>query len=134
MSEMRRRLIYIAMIGMMAFLWLAQAAHCQGGTIPGFELLACSSNANSENEAHSCCGGTCKSIESRQSKTEEKKRLAAQQPESLPWLTKALTALFLSEPENGSRISLADVPPELPKCWQFLSRTALPVRAPSFLA
>lgn len=128
---MRRRLLNIAMIGMMAFLWLAQAAHCQAGTIPGLEILACSSNTNSENEPHSCCGGTCKTLESRQSKTEEKKRLAAPQPESLPWLTKTLAALLLSEPEIDSRISLADVPPELPKCWHFLSRTALPVRAPS---
>lgn len=122
------------MIGVMAFLWLAQAAHCQTEAIPGLKFLACVEAGTSENEPHSCCGGTCKTIESRQSKTEEKKRLAAPQPEPLPWLTKALTALLLSEPENDTRISLADVPPELPKCWQFLSRTALPVRAPSLLS
>ncbi len=131
---MRRRLINIAMIGMMAFLWLAQAAHCQAEAIPAFKFLACAAGGNAESEPHSCCGGTCKTIESRQSKTEEKKRLAAPQPEFLPWLTKALTALLLSDLEIDSRISFADVPPEFPKCWQFLSRTALPVRAPSFLA
>jgi hypothetical protein len=98
------------------------------------EFLGCNANANAENEAHSCCGGTCKSIESRQTKPEEKKRLPAPQPESLPWLTKALTALLLSEPDKDSRIALADVPPEFPKCWQFLSRTALPVRAPSLVS
>lgn len=133
MSDMRRRLLNIAMIGMMACLWLVQAAHCQVGQFPGLDFLACN-NTSAENEAHSCCGGTCKSIESRQSKTEEKKRLAEPQPESLPWFAEALTALLVSEPESDSRISLADVPPEFPKCWQFLSRTALPVRAPSFLA
>lgn len=129
---MRRRLLNIAMIGMMAFLWLAQAAHCQTETIPALKFLACVGGGNAENEPHSCCGGTCKTLESRQSKTEEKKRLTPPQPESLPWLARALTALLLSEQDNDSRISLADVPPELPKCWQFLSRTALPVRAPSF--
>lgn len=127
---MRRRLLNIAMIGMMAFLWLAQASHCHAGNIPGMEFLGC--NANAENEAHSCCGGTCKSIESRQTKTEEKKRVAAPQPEPQSWQMKALIALLLSDSDKDCRSSFADVPAEYPKCWQFLSRTALPVRAPSF--
>lgn len=130
---MRRRLLNIAMIGLMAFLWLAQASHCHAGNIPGLDFLGCTSN-NAENEAHSCCGGTCKTIESRQTKTDEKKRVAAPQPEVPRWLTSSLIAFLLSEPETDRGNAFADVPPEFPKCWQFLSRTALPVRAPSFLA
>lgn len=129
---MRRRCLNITIVSLLAFLWLAQAAHCQIGTIPGFEVLACASDANSESEAHSCCGGTCKTIESRQTKTEEKKRVAAPQPAPQPWEMKALIALLLSDSDKDCRSSFADVPAEYPKCWQFLSRTALPVRAPSF--
>lgn len=131
---MRRLLLNIAMTGMMALLWLTHAVHCQAGPIRGLEFLACFSRANAESQGRSCCGGNCKAIESRQTKTEEKKRFAVPQPESLPWLIRALTARLLSEPDNDIRISIADVPPEFSKCWQFLSRTALPVRAPSFLA
>lgn len=130
---MRRRLLNIAMIGLMAFLWLAQASHCHAGSIPGLDFLGCTSN-NAENEAHSCCGGTCKTIETRQTKTDEKKRVASPQPEIPRWLTSSLIAFLLSEPETDRGNAFADVPPEFPKCWQFLSRTALPVRAPSFLA
>jgi len=122
--------VNIAIVGLLAFLWLVQASHCHAGNIPGLDFLGCNRN-NAENEAHSCCGGTCKTIESRQTKTEEKKRLAAPQPESLPWLAAALAALRLSESDGDRSIPFAAVPPELPKCWQFLSRTALPVRAPS---
>lgn len=96
------------------------------------EFPGSNASASAEDEAHACCGGTCKAIEARQSKAVEKKRHAAPHAESLAWLTKALSALLLSEPDTGSRISRSDVPPELPKCWHFLSRTALPVRAPSF--
>ncbi len=128
---MRRRCLNIVIIGLMAFLWVAQAAHCQIGTIPGLDLLACASGGNAENEAHSCCGGTCKNIESREQKAEKMKRPAAPRPESLPWLATALAALRLSESDNDRSISFADVPPELPKCWQFSHRTALPPRAPS---
>jgi hypothetical protein len=130
---MRRRLLNIALIGLMAFLWMAQASHCHAENIPGLDFLACNGN-NAENEAHSCCGGTCKTGESRQTKTEEKKRVASPQPEVPHWLTPSLIALLLSEPETDRGIAIADVRPEFPKCWQFLSRTALPVRAPSFLA
>lgn len=130
---MCRRLQHIAMIGLMAFLWLAQAAHCRAGTIPGLDFLACTST-NPENETHACCGGTCKTLETRQSKTEQKKRVAVPQPEVPRWLTASLLPLVLSEPETDRGLAFADVPPEFPKCWQFLSRTALPVRAPSFLA
>ena len=131
---MRRRCLNIAIVGMLAFLWLAQAAHCQIGAVCGLEFLACASEGDAGNEPHSCCGGTCKTIESRPTQTEEKKRLAAPQPERQPWVTKALMALLLSDSENDRRSLFADVPAEYPKRWQFLSRTALPVRAPSFLA
>lgn len=131
MCQMRRHCLNIAIIGLLTFLWLAQAVHCQIGTVRGLEFLACVSDGQAESEAHSCCGGTCKTIESRQHKTEERKRLPAPQPEPLPWLTTALTALALSESDSDRGSSFADVPPEFPKRWQFLSRTALPVRAPS---
>lgn len=129
---MRRRCLNISIISLMAFLWLAQAAHCRVGMIPGLDFLVCASAENSETEAHSCCGGACKTIESRQHKTEEKKHLAVPQPVPQPWLTIALAALVLSDSDSQSGNSFADVPPEFPQCWQFLSRTALPVRAPSF--
>jgi len=129
---MRRRCWNIAIVSLLAFLWLAQAAHCHIGTVRGLEFMACANDANAETEAHSCCGGTCKTVESRQHKTEEKKHLAVPQPAPQPWLTIALFTLALSDSDSKSGNSFADVPPEFPRCWQFLSRTALPVRAPSF--
>jgi hypothetical protein len=128
---MHRRYLNIAIVGLMAFLWVAQAAHCQIGAIPGLDCHTDASDGKAETEAHACCGGTCKTIESRQNRTEEKQLLAAPQPAPQPWLTIALVNLAWSDSDSHGGNSFADVPPELPQCWQFLSRTALPVRAPS---
>ena len=128
MITMRRRLPHFAMIGLMAFLWLAQAFHCDTREVPGLNFLGCNSS-NAENEAHSCCGGTCKVVEATQGGVLERKRLSEPHPELPPWFT----ASFL-EPEADHGNVLADVPPEFPKRWQFLVRTALPVRAPSVIS
>lgn len=130
---MRRRLQYLAMVGLMAFLWLAQASHSHAGEIPGLSFLGCNS-ANPEHEAHSCCGGMCKAPESRQGKLEDKKPAPTPQPEAPRWLALSLITLLLSESETRDGGDFATLPPELPKCWQFLSRSAGLVRAPSFIS
>lgn len=129
-SEMRRWLFNFAIVGLMAFLSVAHASHCHEGQTSELEFFACCGNST-EGETHSTCGGTCRIIETRQNKTEEKKRVAAPQPEIPRWLTASLITLVLSDSEAGHGQTFADVPPEFPKCWQFLVRTALPVRAPS---
>lgn len=128
--EMRRWLFNFAIVALMAFFSVAHASHCHEEQNSELEFLACCGNSP-EGETHSSCGGTCRIIETRQNKTEEKKRVAAPQPEVPRWLTAALITLDLSDSETDRGHAFADVPPEFPKCWQFLARTALPVRAPS---
>lgn len=131
---MRPRLIRIAMTGLLAFLWLVQAGHCTFEAIPGLNYFACAGGESSESGAHSCCGGACKTVESRRNKVEEKKHLPAPQPDASVWLKAALTALASLQTNGHCKSNLADLRPELPNCWQFSLRTALPVRAPSFVS
>jgi len=55
-------------------------------------------------------------------------------PDLLPvFLTVSLTPDAAQRPQ-GDPSDLTTAPPDLPQSWQFLSRTALPVRAPSFVS
>ena len=129
---MRRWLLNMFVVLLMAFFSLAQVAHCHEGRLSNLESVACCGNST-EGGSHATCGGTCKVVETRLNKTEEKKRVAPQ-PEVPRWLTTSLIALVLSDSETNLGNPFADVPPEFPQSWQFLARTALPVRAPSFVS
>ena len=127
---MRRRLLNIMIGGIMAFLWLAQMAHCDSNRALEQTFRACCDNT--EREAHSCCSGSCKSIESREDNTEEKKRVAfVPQPNVLNQPDATLIASILSQNENQRADAVVDTEPRYPKIWHFVTRTALPVRAPS---
>ncbi len=129
---MRRRRLNLATVSLMAFLWLVQAAHCKIGIIPGLDLLACATDDHSESGAHSCCGGTCRTLESQVTQADEKKRLAAPQSDPEPWVTAAPATLTLAKLVAPVVDSLVDVPPEFSRRWQFLLRAAPCARAPSF--
>jgi hypothetical protein len=128
---MRLRLLRIAMISVMALLWMAQAGHCSLRIIPGLDFLDCTGAQTSASSSEVCCAGECKSVESRQQRTETRKPLASPKSEVMLCLKGDLAAKALLPSENHRFKTFADIPPEFPKRWQFIERTALPPRAPS---
>ena len=116
----------------MAAAWLPITMHCQLEILPGLEFLACEADSNSDGKQTSDCGDTgCCSAERSQYKTERYRS-------PLPTLN-FLILSFVPLPDladalsdEAGREALPVAPPELPKCWQFVFRTASPPRAPSF--
>jgi len=108
--------------------------HCRLETIPGLEFLACDSDSNPGGRQNSDCDETgCCAAERTQYKTEQY-RPSLPSPEFL-----LLSFVPLPDLENDlsaevGREAFTLAPPELPKCWQFVFRTASPPRAPSFLS
>jgi hypothetical protein len=118
-----------------AFLWLPASAHCQLGLIPGLEFFQCAADEHSD----SACdpdknGGDCGCF------AVEKSQCCPGQLRLTP-PARALMATF-SLPSEQVKLDLpaaadpmvATSPPPLLKIWQFVSRAALPVRAPSFVS
>ncbi len=127
----RFRNIYFALA---AFLWLPAAAHCQLETLPGLEFLRCAISAKAPADAnHGCkdCGGcTVEKSEYRSISTS----LNAPAPE--------LLTVFLAPRQESFELLPVEIgvgfpttaPPGLLPSRHFLTRTALPVRAPSLAA
>ena len=111
-----------------AFIWLPVSAHCQLETVPGLEFLRCASDAQNSN-GH-CTDTGCCSAEKSQYKAEQL-RLTLPSPDLLPISLVPLLTPANSLPDEVSLGILTAAPPQLLKSWQFTSRTALPVRAPS---
>jgi hypothetical protein len=110
--------------------WSLAANHCKLEQLSGFQFLKCSESAAAASHPEDNCDQDgCASAESSFYKTENRK-LTATAPLS------AQTALALILPAAG-RLAVeknhasGTAPPELPKCWQFVFRTASPPRAPS---
>ena len=111
-----------------AFLWLPVSAHCQLETVPGLEFLRCASDTQTA-QGH-CNDSGCCSAEKSQYKTEQA-RATLPSPDLLPISSAPLLPLVNTLPAEVSVGILTAAPPQLLKTWQFASRTALPVRAPS---
>ena len=128
MSDVRSlRNIWFALA---ALAWLSMSMHCQLEGIPGFQFLACQTTAPASNpDTHSCDSGCC-AVEKAQYKTEQF-RLTISTPDLLPMTFALLLSPPNSLPDEVSLGILTAAPPQLLKTWQFASRTALPVRAPS---
>lgn len=125
MTGVRRfRNIFFALA---ALLWLPVSAHCQLEAVPGFEFLHCQEATSSATPKD--CSGCC-AVEKSQYKTEQL-RFNLSAPDVLPDLTPAVEPTVRALPAEVSRGILTAAPPELVQSWHFLSRTALPVRAPS---
>lgn len=113
---------------MMLAFWSLASNHCQIETLSGLTFLECA--AATATESH-CNDSECAGVEAGGYKVEERESL-------LPVLlaTAVLAPLILpAEPlETGAApaVSLTVASPEFPRSWQFISRAALPVRAPSF--
>jgi hypothetical protein len=113
-----------------AFLCLPASAHCQLESVPGLEFLACQTPAPASNPDSHCGDSGCCAAEKSQYKTEQL-RVSLPSPDLLPVTFAPLLTPANSLPDEVSLGILTAAPPQLLKTWQFASRTALPVRAPS---
>ena len=118
------------MVSLLALTWVLLTSHCKIEAMPGFEFLRCAANFQASNEGDPCKDAGCCSIESAQYQ-------APRQQEVAPILVFAVVPadsfgiVERSLPKEVSLGVLTAAPPDLPTSWQFLSRTALPIRAPS---
>ena len=103
--------------------------HCQLETVPGFEFLACQTTSP-ESKPESHCDTGCCAAEKSQYKSAQL-RVTIPSPDLLPLSSVPLLDLANTLPAEVSIGILTAAPPGLTTSWQFISRTALPVRAPS---
>jgi len=111
---------------LLALVWAPLTSHCQLESIPGLEFLHCASEATDS----SCCDDSCTSVESGAYKVPD-----YQNP--VPPVERSIVLHFsISTPAEEGQLPVhpADAPLELLPTWQFSLRTALPVRAPSFVS
>jgi hypothetical protein len=112
-----------------AFLWLPASVHCQLESVSGLEFLQCSAASDSSHNPGQDCDECCAVEKSHY--LSGGIRLTAPAPVSLPLLLPPAAELIMDLPVATDSLLTADIPPDLPRRWQFLSRTALPARAPS---
>lgn len=116
---------------LVALLWAPITWHCHLETLPALDFLACC--AHEETQPHQdadCASDGCAVVESGDYKTSEQQLfvsppLAIAPPGGEP---------AKQVPDAASqRIAMKPPPPQF-RTWQFTFRTALPVRAPSFVS
>ena len=119
---------------LMAFLWLPASAHCELASIDGFTFLACSSESGYSGQPCSDCSECgCFAVEKSQYNAGQL-RVTLPSPCLQPALSAPVAAVEKSLPAEVSIGILTAAPPEFSQTWQFAARTALPVRAPSFVS
>jgi hypothetical protein len=110
-------------------LWVPLTAHCSLEKLPGLSFLQCDSDASDRD----CCADACQTIESGLYKVSTNSAVIPMPTACVVSTTLMdLSESFSASGEGSLRPLL--LPSELPKQWQFVFRTALPVRAPSVLA
>lgn len=122
------------MVLLLALTWVLLTSHCKIEAMPGFEFLRCATDihapAESESGGDPCKDAGCCSIESTQYHAPRQHQIAPIVVlDTIP--AENCDVVGQSLPKEVSLGILTAAPPELPTSWQFLSRTALPVRAPS---
>jgi hypothetical protein len=114
-----------------ALLWLPASAHCQLESLPGLEFLQCDGDAQAPCDTSKDCGDCgCYAAENSHYNSGQL-RFTFPSPE---WQVVSFTAdvaLVNTLPAEVSLGILTAAPPPLLQTWQFVSRAALPVRAPS---
>lgn len=114
-----------------ALLWLPAYAHCQLETLTGLEILQCTVAAPDSQAPAKDCDDCC-AVEKSHYRADHS-RLTIPTPE----LISPLQVLLLAPPQSElsqPTLDQTSAPPDLPQRWHFLARTALPVRAPSFVS
>lgn len=119
---------------LVALSWVLLTSHCKIATMAGFEFLGCTSDSFALGEAKSSGGPSedsgCCSFESAKYHGPRMHELApVVEIAILPAVNFSLVDQSL--PKEVTLGILIAGPPELQTTWQFLSRAALPVRAPS---
>jgi len=115
-----------------AFLWLPASAHCQLESLPGLEFFQCVVDEQPACDPSKDCGECgCFAVEKAQYHSAQI-RLTLPAPDLQPALFAPRLNLANILPKEDSLGILTAAPPQLLQTWQFVSRTALPVRAPSF--
>lgn len=122
------------MVSLLALTWVLLTSHCKIEAMPGFEFLRCATDIHAPDESESsgehCEDTGCCLVETAQYHAPRPHELA---PVVVFDIMPAdnFGIVEQSLPKEVSLGILTAAPPELPTSWQFLSRTALPVRAPS---
>jgi hypothetical protein len=122
------------MVLLLALAWVPLTSHCKIEAMPGFEFFRCATDihapAESESGGDPCKDVGCCSIESAQYHAPRQSEIAPVVVfDIIP--SDSFGVVEQSLPKEVSLGILTAAPPGLPTSWQFLSRTALPVRAPS---
>jgi hypothetical protein len=114
----------------LAILWVPITTHCAVETLSGYALwVCCFETKDSPHQSNACQEDGCSVVESGHYRIEDD---AGNIPVPVLLLSIALTRLTEAEfaPVISQPIPRLS-PPELLCAWQFSSRAALPVRAPS---
>jgi len=114
------------MVVMTLGLWFAATNHCRLESVPGLEFLHCAGDTDS---SKSCNGDGCETVENGFYKTESSRLIVP-----VPTMVAALSMIpaFALPATPAPQNQFASAPPEIPRTWQFVTRTASPPRAPSF--
>jgi hypothetical protein len=107
--------------------WLPATQHCRLENLPGLGFLRCPGDTD---EKSGCAGDSCDTVEKGNYKPSDHERVVP-----APVCLAMVCSLELCGDIFQKRDPCFEVstfpPPDLPKGWQFLTRTASPPRAPS---
>lgn len=110
--------------------WLPVVAHCQMESLPGLAFLECASHeapSGDDCNEHGCCA-----VESSSYQVSRHEENSVSLALVLFEIEPVVMTVEVVLPAAINLGVLTAAPPELARSWQFVSRTALPVRAPSF--
>lgn len=117
---------------LVAFFWAIASSHCELEVLPAFEIIAC--NDESESPSHSeagahCRDEACKTVEQGFYFHKQANFSAAKIVSILPFVL----VTTVKDSLKGIARTFIDTSPQAPPSRHFVDRTALPVRAPSFV-
>ena len=111
-------------------LWGLAAMHCKLEALPGLDFFkSCCFVDSAPSSPGDCESDGCAAVE-RSGYRAEEPTTSAPQPLLMLALAPSAIEAPLSELQARS-FATSESPPELPRVWQFLHRTAHPPRAPS---
>lgn len=117
-------------LALLVLAWVPVTSHCTLESVPGFEFLQCASEDESTSGNGHGCNDSCCSVEfAKYQGPRHQDHIPLHVATLVPF--DPIADVERSLPSEVSLGILTAAPPELPKVWQFLSRTALPPRAPS---
>ena len=111
-------------------MWLSATQHCKLENLPGCGFLRCATDTPGNSD---CQGDSCDAVERGMYKNPDSQQVTAPPvPLVLAWM---ISEFQVPEPGEATLIEVpTSAPPDLPKGWQFLTRTAAPPRAPTSVA